>query len=218
VSATTRGAQVDALSRQGLLVTTRWTLGGNNEGAVMRSVPEWAQRSRASWRYSGQERPAFAVEPGPGQESVWDYPRPPRLDADRREVVVRIGTHEIARSTRTVRLLETASPPTFYLPPADVRMECLERGTGGSRCEWKGDASYWSVSVPDGRVDGAAWRYANPLPGYEGIRGYLSFYPALVECTVDAMPVVAQPGRFYGGWVTAELVGPFKGEPGSGSW
>lgn len=182
------------------------------------SVPEWARRARSAWRYRGQERPAFALEPGPGQESVWDYPRPPRLEADVREVIVMAGVHEIARSKRTLRLLETASPPTFYMPPDDVRMGFLERGPGGARCEWKGNSSYWSVVVPDGRVDGAAWTYANPLPGYERIRGYVSFYPSLVACTVDSMPVVAQPGRFYGGWVTPELVGPFKGEPGSGGW
>jgi uncharacterized protein (DUF427 family) len=181
-------------------------------------VPEWAQRARSTWRYRGQGRPPFAVEPGRGQESVWDYPRPPRLEADVREVIVRVGAHEIARSRRTIRLLETASPPTFYLPPDDVRRECFEIGSEGSRCEWKGVASYWSVIVPDGRVDGGAWSYENPLPGYERIRGCVSFYPLLVACTVDSMPVVAQPGRFYGGWVTPELVGPFKGEPGSDGW
>lgn len=133
-------------------------------------------------------------------------------------MIVRVGAHEVARSRRALRLLETASPPTFYLPPDDVRMVFLERGPQGSRCEWKGDASSWSVVVPERRVDQAAWSYANPLPGYELIRGYVSFYPALVACTVDSIPVVAQPGRFYGGWVTPEVVGPSKGEPGSGGW
>ena len=85
-------------------------------------------------------------------------------------------------------------------------------------CEWKGEAHYWSVIVPGRRVNAAAWRYANPLPGYELIRGYVSFYPSLVECAVDSIAVVAQPGRFYGGWVTPELVGPFKGEPASEGW
>ena len=184
----------------------------------MGSVPEWARRARSTWRYRGQERPTFAVAPGPGQESVWDYPRPPRIESDGREVIVRVGTHEIARSRRSVRLLETASPPTFYLPPEDVRTEWLEREAAVSRCEWKGEAYYWSVILAGRRVHSAAWSYANPLPEYEGIRGYFAFYPSVVACVVDSMPVVPQPGRFYGGWVTPELVGPFKGDPGSEGW
>lgn len=170
------------------------------------------------WRYRGQERPPFAVVPGPGEESVWDYPRPPILEPDGREVTVRVGTQEIARSRRSVRLLETASPPTFYLPPDDVRMEFLRMEAGGSRCEWKGEARYWSVMVPGRRVNNAAWSYSDPLPGYDLIRGYFSFYPSLVECAVGSVRVVAQPGQFYGGWVTPGVVGPFKGEPGSEGW
>jgi uncharacterized protein (DUF427 family) len=139
----------------------------------MRSIPEWARRAQAAWRYRGQERPPFAVVPGPGQESVWDYPRPPRIASDAREVMVRVGAHEIARSRRSVRLQETASPPTFYLPPDDVRTEFLEVETGTSHCEWKGEAHYWSVMVPGHRVNAAAWSYANPLADYERIRGVL---------------------------------------------
>ncbi len=184
----------------------------------MGSVPEWAVRARLAWGYRGQDRPPFAVVPGPGQESVWDYPRPPRIESDVREVIVRVGAHEIARSRRSVRLLETASPPTFYVPPDDVRTEFLEMHAGNSRCEWKGEARYWSVIVPGRRVNAAAWSYANPLPGYERIRGFFAFYPSLLACVVDSIPVVAQPGGFYGGWVTPDVVGPFKGEPGSESW
>ena len=117
-----------------------------------------------------------------------------------------------------MRLLETASPPTFYVPSDDVRTELLERETGTSRCEWKGEAHYWSLILPGHRVNAAAWSYAKPLPGYERIRGYFAFYPAALECSVDAVPVVAQPGRFYGGWVTQEVVGPFKGAPGTSGW
>lgn len=184
----------------------------------MGSIPEWARRAQSAWRYRGQERPPFAVVPLPGQESVWDYPRPPSMASDVREVTVRIGAHEIARSRRSVRLLETASPPTFYVPPDDVRTEFLEMEAGTSRCEWKGEARYWSVMVPGRRVNAAAWSYANPLPEYERIRGYFAFYPSLIECAVDSIPVVSQPGRFYGGWITPEVVGPFKGEPGSEGW
>ncbi len=184
----------------------------------MRSIPEWTRRARSSWRYRGQERPPFAVVPRSGQESVCDYPRPPRIASDGREVIVRVGAQEIARSRRSVRLLETASPPTFYVPPDDVRLQFLEMAAGTSRCEWKGEAHYWSVIVPGHRVKAAAWSYANPLPGYERLRDYVAFYPSLVDCAVDAIPVVAQPGRFYGGWVTPEVVGPFKGEAGSEGW
>ena len=184
----------------------------------MGSEPEWARRARSMWQYRGQVRPPFAVVPALGQESVWDYPRPPRIESDSREVIVRVGVHEIARSTRSVRLLETASPPTFYVPPDDVRTAWLQMDARVSRCEWKGEAHYWSVIVAGRRVDGAAWSYANPLPGSERIRGYFAFYPSLVECVVDSVAVVAQPGRFYGGWVTPEVVGPFKGEPGSEGW
>ena len=181
-------------------------------------IPEWARREQSAWRYRGQERPPFAVVPGPGQESVWDYPRPPRMASDAREVTVRVGAHEIARSRRSVRLLETASAPTVYVPRDDIRMEFFEMEAGTSRCEWKGQAHYWSVIVPGRRVNAAAWSYANPLPHYERIRGNYAIYPSLVECAFDSIPVVAQPGRFYGGWVTPDVVGPFKGEPGSEGW
>ena len=191
---------------------------GLGDDPMMRSVPEWAQRARSKWLYRGQSRPPFAAVPEPGQQSVWDYQRPPRIESDVREVIVKVGTQEVARSKRTARLLETASPPTFYVPCDDVRTAFLERGGGSSSCEWKGEADYWSVIVPGRRIDKAAWSHANPLPGYELIRDYFSFYPALVTCSVDSIPVVAQPGQFYGGWVTPELVGPFKGEPGSEDW
>lgn len=183
--------------------------------------PEWALRARSVWRYRGQARPPFAITPGPGQESVWDYPRPPRIQLDHREVIVRVGSHEIARSRRSIRMMETASPPTFYLPPDDVRMEFLERDPGTSRCEWKGEAHYWSITsiaVPGRRMTAAAWSYPDPMPGAEHIRGYFSFYPSRVDCFVDSVRVAPQPGGFYGGWVTPELVGPFKGQPGSEHW
>ncbi len=181
-------------------------------------VPEWARRARAQWRYRGQQRPPFAVPPREGQESVWDYPRPPRLESDPREVVVRAGATEIARSRRCLRVLETGSPPTFYLPVTDVRMELLEPGRGSSQCEWKGEARYWSLRAPGARVANVAWSYPDPMPGFESLTACVSFYPARVECFVDAVRVTPQPGHFYGGWITPEVVGPFKGEPGTETW
>ena len=185
---------------------------------MTRSIPDWARSGRSGWRYHGQERPSFASAPQPGQESVWDYPRPPRLEEDKRVVQVRVGDVEIARTRRAVRVLETASPPTFYLPPEDVRTELLEPSPGRSLCEWKGEARYFSLVLPDRRIEQAGWSYPEPFPEFEAIRSFLSVYPARVECFVDGTRVQPQPGRFYGGWVTPELVGPFKGEPGSEGW
>ena len=170
------------------------------------------------WRYRGDELPPFALPAGPGQESVWRYPRPPRIELDRREVVVRLGDVEIARTRAALRVLETASPPTWYLPWADLRPAHLVRCGGSSMCEWKGRAGYWSVLAAGQRLEAVAWSYETPLPGFEAIRGYLGFYPQELECSVDGVRVRPQPGRFYGGWVTPELVGPFKGEPGSSGW
>ena len=170
------------------------------------------------WRYTGDEHPGFAVEPGPGQESVWDYPRPPRLEADDRLVVVRADDVEIARTRNAIRVLETASPPGYYLPPDDVRMDLLEASSGSSTCEWKGRASYWSVVTSEGRVERAAWSYPNPSAGFEEIAGHVSFYPGRVDCFVAGERVEPQPGEFYGGWLTSEIVGPVKGRPGTGAW
>jgi uncharacterized protein (DUF427 family) len=181
-------------------------------------TPEWARSGRAGWTHRGSQRPPFAVEPGPGQESVWDYPRPPRLSPDTREVIVRAGPHEVARTRRAIRVLETASAPTFYVPPEDVRRDTLATAEGRSRCEWKGEAWYWSVVVPGREVPRAAWSYPNPFPEFAAIRGWFAFYPGELECLVDGVRAEPQPGGFYGGWVTPDVVGPFKGEPGTGGW
>jgi uncharacterized protein (DUF427 family) len=114
-----------------------------------------------------------------------------------------------------VRVLETASPPTFYIPPDDVERERLVPVRGRSHCEWKGEARYWALE-PDGEP--VAWSYPDPYPEFAVIRDWLAFYPGRVECRVDGERVRPQPGRFYGGWITDELVGPFKGEPGSEGW
>lgn len=170
------------------------------------------------WRYCGQERPPFAVVPLPGQESVWDYPRPPRVEPDAREVVIRAGALEVARTRRALRVLETASPPTFYVLRSDVNSALLHTAAGESTCEWKGAAGYASVVVPGTVCDRAAWFYADPLPGFEALRGYIGFYPSPLACFVDGQRVQPQPGRFYAGWVTPEIVGPFKGDAGSQAW
>ena len=176
------------------------------------------ERAREQWIHRGAERPSWALEPKVGEESVWDYPRPPHLDPDSRLVrVVHEGT-VIAETRRSVRVLETASPPTFYLPPDDVRTDLLESARGASICEWKGSARYWSLSSPGGLVPNVAWSYETPLPDFSSIKGYLSFYPSKLECYVAEQRVEPQAGDFYGGWITNEIVGPFKGDPGTGGW
>lgn len=175
-------------------------------------------RARARWRHRGRDRPAFAHAPGVGQESVWDYPRPPRLQADERSVRVEHAGTLLGESARCLRVLETASPPTFYLPPEDAREDLLVRADGESHCEWKGIATYWSLSLAGISLSNVAWSYRDPYAGFERIRDHLAFYPARVACWVDGERVRPQPGGFYGGWVTSELSGPFKGEPGSEDW
>jgi len=168
------------------------------------------------WTNIGAERPPFAVEPGPDQESVWDYPRPPAIAPDGRRVVVGDPDDPIASSSRAVRILETASPPTFYLPPDDVRTERLVSAAGRSFCEWKGEAEYWAHADDPGTPVG--WNYPTPLPEFASIAGWFAFYPARIGCRIDDVVVRAQDGGFYGGWITDEVVGPFKGEPGTQGW
>jgi uncharacterized protein (DUF427 family) len=171
------------------------------------------------WEYTGRERPPFASPLKPGQESVWDYPRPPRIVADTRRVIVRDGRQIIADTRRAVRVLETASPPTFYLPPQDVDRTRLLAGPGGSQCEWKGVAVYLTVLRTDGsRLDAVGWSYPRPKSAFSSIAGWISFYPGRIRCEVAGERVRAQPGGFYGGWLTDEIVGPVKGEPGTGHW
>ena len=168
------------------------------------------------WNFTGDRRPEFAIEPGPGQESVWDYPRPPSLAATPESVEVRDGDVPVARTTRALCLKETASPPSYYLPPGDVDTDRLVEAGGGSICEWKGAAQYWALATQP--LDPVAWSYPRPRARYRALAGYLSFYPARVECFVDGHRVRPQPGRFYGGWITPNVVGPFKGGPGTGHW
>ncbi|MGY5890939.1 DUF427 domain-containing protein [Blastococcus deserti] len=156
---------------------------------------------------------------GPGQESVWDYPRPPSAEVSSRHVVVELGGRVLADTVRAVRVCETSHPPVYYVPPEDVVLDLLERAPGGSWCEWKGAATYWDAVVDGRRVAAVAWSYEDPSPGYEHLRGALAFYPGRVDrATVDGRQVRPQAGGFYGGWITDEVVGPFKGEAGTQGW
>ena len=157
--------------------------------------------------------------PGPGQESVWDYPRPPRLEETRESLVVELGGRVIASTTRGWRVLETSHPPTYYLPPDAFVAGALREVSGSSFCEWKGQATYFDL-VTDGVVaPRAAWTYWTPTPGFEAIAGAVAVMPAGVDrCLVDGEVVQPQPGEFYGGWITGRVVGPFKGGPGTWGW
>ena len=174
---------------------------------------------REKWRSFPRKRPGVIEVPGPGQESVWNYPRPPRVEPVSHRIRVEFGGIVLADSARALRICETASPPVYYLPPADVATTRLEPSTRTSFCEWKGVASYWSVRVGDRLARDAGWSYAAPDPGFEAIRDYLAFYPRRMDaCWVGQHRVSPQPGFYYGGWLTPDLTGPFKGIPGSEAW
>ena len=170
-----------------------------------------------NWKYTGRKRPEFAQEPGPGEESVWDYPRPPRVELDSRRIEVYAENEKIADTSRAYRVLETASPPTFYLSPQDVKRDLLIALPNRTYCEWKGEASYWALAS-DRDKKPVGWTYPEPSGPYNVISGYFSFYPSILACFVGGQRVRPQPGRFYGGWLTDEIVGPFKGEPGTSGW
>ena len=159
------------------------------------------------------------VEPGPGQESVWDYPRPPRTENVEEKVKVVFGGVTLAYTTRAKRVLETSHPPVYYIPPGDIRMEHLRPSDGASYCEWKGLARYYDLVV-DGRTEErAAWFYPEPTPPFRDLTDYVAFYPSRMDaCWVGEEKVQAQEGDFYGGWISPNIVGPFKGPPGTRGW
>jgi uncharacterized protein (DUF427 family) len=159
------------------------------------------------------------IEPGPGQESVWDYPRPPiAVGTDSLVRIVHRGV-EIARTTSAVRVLETSQAPGFYLPRADIRMDLLHPSDNATLCEWKGRATYWTLRVDGLDVADVAWSYERPTRRFASIAGHLAFYPQRMdECWVDDEQVLANDGSFYGGWITSRVVGPFKGARGTLGW
>ncbi len=159
------------------------------------------------------------IEPKPGQESVWDYPRPPRLEDSSKQIQVVFNGVTIAETHRAKRVLETSHPPVYYIPPEDVRMEYFTIAPRSTFCEWKGSAGYYTIAVGDKQASHAAWFYANPTPAFAGLQNYIAVYPSQMEaCYVDGERVQAQPGDFYGGWITSDIVGPFKGGVGTWGW
>ncbi|MGY8962665.1 MAG: DUF427 domain-containing protein [Rhodospirillales bacterium] len=153
------------------------------------------------------------------KESVWDYPRPPGLEPDTRHVRVEFAGETIASSSGAYRVLETSHPPSFYIPAGDVNFNFLAGSSKQSFCEWKGIAEYWSVNVGLQVVDNVGWSYPKPTKRYAAIKDYVSFYPSkMYSCFVGDEQVQAQEGEFYGGWITSEIEGPFKGGPGTWGW
>jgi uncharacterized protein (DUF427 family) len=169
------------------------------------------------------------IRPEAGQESVWDYPRPPRLEAVTKRIQIISGGETLCDTTSAFRVLETSHPPSYYLPQSDIRMELLVPSSGSSVCEWKGGARYFALRASGvapmraGELE-VAWYYPNPTPGFSAIKNHLAFYAGRIVlqegdgCFVDGVRVTPQPGGFYGGWITPEIVGPFKGGEGSMGW
>ena len=156
---------------------------------------------------------------GPGQESAWEYPRPPRAEPVPERLTVVLGGVTVADTTRGFRVLETSHPPNYYFPPDDVAPGVLERAAGGSFCEFKGRAHYYTVRGGGRCVADAAWGYDVPSTGFEPLAGHVAFYAGRVDaCFVDGERATPQPGGFYGGWITSTIAGPFKGGPGSSGW
>lgn len=159
------------------------------------------------------------IEPKAGQESVWDYPRPPKLEAVSKHLKIVFNGEIIAETNRAFRVLETSHPPVYYFPPEDVRMDFLTQTSGASFCEWKGSAGYYDLKVGEKTVKNAGWFYANPTKSFAEIKNFIAFYPSKMDaCYVNDELVQAQEGVFYGGWITSEIVGPFKGGAGTLGW
>ncbi len=176
--------------------------------------PRLLKRSKEGY----MKRPV-PMEAKAGEESVWDYPRPPALEPVGEELVVTFNGVEVARTSQGFRVLETSHPPNYYFPPEDVNPELLKPGALTTGCEWKGKGKYYHLEVGDKRSENAAWYYDKPNPRFEKIKDYIAFYPARVdECTVNGELVEPQPGEFYGGWITEKIKGLFKGIDGSWGW
>jgi uncharacterized protein (DUF427 family) len=164
-------------------------------------------------------RPVEPTKPEPGQESVWDYPRPPRLETTNKRLIIRHAGEIVAETSRGYRVLETSHPPNYYFPPEDIVAELRRHSRASSMCEWKGSAVYFDAIVGGRTLERVGWTYPDPTGAFEPLREHIAFYAASFdECLVDGERVIPQPGRFYGGWITQDIVGPFKGEPGTMGW
>jgi uncharacterized protein (DUF427 family) len=171
------------------------------------------------WRNLQRERPSDIVVPAPGQESVWDYPRPPAVEAVALRLQVWFAGVPIADTNHGLRVIETSCPPAYYFPQEDVRLDFLKPMVRTTLCAWKGSATYWNVNIRGRRQEAVAWSYDTPEPGYERLKHHFAFYPRLVDtCLVGTEQVQPQDGDYYGGGITSSIVGPFKGGPATQLW
>ncbi|OKH18927.1 DUF427 domain-containing protein [[Limnothrix rosea] IAM M-220] len=155
----------------------------------------------------------------PDQESVWDYPRPPRLEPCQKQIKIMFNGVAIAETSDSYRVLETSHPPVYYLPPTAIEQHYLQAAEGQSFCEWKGLAHYYNIVVQDKTLAKVGWYYPEPTAPFKELQNYVAFYAQPMDaCYVDGEKVTPQPGGFYGGWITKDIIGPFKGEPGSFGW
>jgi uncharacterized protein (DUF427 family) len=159
------------------------------------------------------------LQPKPGQESVWDYPRPPIVKPVDKSIQVVFNGVIIAESSNAKRVLETSHPPVYYIPQEDIQMDLLSQANHSSFCEWKGQAIYYSLEVDGEKASRVAWSYPDPNRGFESIKNHLAFFAQPMDsCTVGGEQVTPQPGGFYGGWITKDITGPFKGGSGTMGW
>jgi uncharacterized protein (DUF427 family) len=172
------------------------------------------EQARSKWRYRGQERPPFALNTEGCQLSVWDFPRPPRIEKFNGRLRVQSAAQIIASTSRGRRVLETAGAPTYYFPPEDVIAKGIERTGKAFHCEWK----WISYEISVASIKQAGWVIEAVYPEFGELCGWYAFYPQKLNCFIDEERVGAQPGGYYGGWVTRDIVGPIKGEPGTESW
>ncbi|MDQ2997349.1 MAG: DUF427 domain-containing protein [Chloroflexota bacterium] len=164
-------------------------------------------------------KPDKIIQKSPGQESVWDYPRPPRIEDSQKHIQVIFNGVMIAETRRAVRVLETSHPPVYYIPPEDVRMDYFSATPRSTFCEYKGAASYYTIRVGERTEANAAWFYPRPSAPYAALANYVAVYPSRMDmCFVDGEQIQPQPGDFYGGWITKDIVGPFKGGAGTAGW
>jgi len=159
------------------------------------------------------------IEPAPGQESVWDYPRPPKLEIVNKRIRIIFNGQTIADTQEAMRVLETSHPPTYYLPQKDIEMQFLSQTSRSTGCEFKGRAVYWTVQVDNKEAVNAAWSYPDPTKAFLPMKDYLAFYASKMDaCYIGDEQVQKQEGDFYGGWITSDIVGPFKGGAGTWGW
>ncbi|MFT6857312.1 MAG: hypothetical protein ACJA0X_003301 [Cyclobacteriaceae bacterium] len=159
------------------------------------------------------------IKPLPGQESVWDYPRPPAIEPFKGHLRIVFQGEVIVDTNKAYRILETSHPPSFYLPLADFKPDTIKKIAGSSYCEWKGMAEYFEIEVNGSKAKKCAWGYPNPNDRFAALKGHVSVYAHMMEaCFVNDEKVQAQEGDFYGGWITSNIVGPFKGAPGTWGW